>query len=456
MYKTTGSEFNKDLTERFIKTRQKLIEDTMDRLYDKERITINSKQRYQENQNNFKNEIDQWESTVKKMKNQYNDLHHNNQVQRKKDYKLGEVEKDLNDKVNITPPAILSLAIEESKIEEKCTETEIEGALNYKDSQNFIYLRSIDDLLILKKNNEKYKEKIRKIKINNVDAEVELDRLKIMNNKIISMFQKEKNKYTKNNQQKKSESIASLFADTLNNEINLFEDRIILEKIQDHEIKLIEEKKFQINIQKEFNEKKKKLLKENNKKKDIKDKIQLRYKFEKLITKISKIMKKFKVSKPELLNNRIQEMRMAKNGLTDLVSAQNGEKSSIITEISGIKDVLKKKESAQNNYLEGSPTKFGSLLQIEKKKIESVVGGNKFLAEDMLQKKKSIEQWELENKYRNETKIVLNSSATISRILYQLQDCHVNLFFIKLKYNRIKKTVKLIKQILQTTYVIQD
>jgi hypothetical protein len=64
-FRNTASVFSNNLTNEFLRNRKQIIQDTMERLYEKERDKIHSKLLGFEKQSGFKTEVEQWESRVK-------------------------------------------------------------------------------------------------------------------------------------------------------------------------------------------------------------------------------------------------------------------------------------------------------------------------------------------------------------------------------------------------------
>lgn len=306
----------------------------MDRLYEKEKEKVAIKLLRLEKGNVFKSEVDQWETRVTELKKHYNmilyriekgdkkfkdlDFIHaafGGEHNLNKEFKEMDRVKDLNDENEI-------LLTNEIVIQE--------GLIHKEDANK-------SDILILKEKIEKLKQVLRNKNIMLQELDYKKNGYRIRNDKMASdMHRLNENKAKRN--PNTDVSVDSLFAQNIQDEMSLYEDRIILDEIKDHEARLEKEKQDELELKKQAMDIKKQKAMEDEIKRKKKATQHLKTELEKKKQDLSKIMKKMKVSQPEMVLTKVSEMTGVKEGLKDLIVNYQNEIQTLKDEVSDLQE----------------------------------------------------------------------------------------------------------------------
>ena len=264
----------------------------MDRLYEKERDKINIKLLKFERQNCFKSEVEQWESQVTQLKYIHNDLVYKIEKLTKRDTSL--------DFVLLTQQMTQNIDKELNKLEkveniEENTENNLTNAIISQESLVHMMEQYKSDIFKLKKSTQMLKRIRKKFNMISHDLDYELERYKIMNAKITYQIIKYSGNNVGKNRQEGGLNIDSLFANNLNDEMSLFEDRIIMDQIKDHEAKLDKLKGEDLQRRKKLYDAKKLAAKELEMTRTRKENLFVEKELDKRKIEIMKHMSKMKV-----------------------------------------------------------------------------------------------------------------------------------------------------------------
>ena len=128
--------------------------------------------------------------------------------------------------------------LQDVEVVEENTENNLAHAIIAQESLVHMLETYKADIFKLKKTTEMLKRIRKKFDIMSHDLDYELERYKLMNSRITGQIQKYSDAQVKKGQLRDDISIDSLFAQNLNDEMSMFEDRIIMDQIKGHEAKL--------------------------------------------------------------------------------------------------------------------------------------------------------------------------------------------------------------------------
>jgi hypothetical protein len=265
----------------------------MERLYEKERDKIHSKLLKFEKQSGFKTEVEQWESRVKQLKHSHNDLVYKIEKLTKKDTSLDFV--ILTQQMTQNIEKELGTLRDVENVEEN-TENNLAHALIAQESLAHMMENYKADIFKLKKTTEMLKRIRKKFDMTSHDLDYELERYKLMNARIVGQIQKYSDSQVKKGQMRDDVSIDSLFAQNLEDEMSLFEDRIIMDQIKGHEAKLEKLKGEDMIRRKKLYEQKKQAAKELEMSRTRKENLFVEKELDKRKVEILKHMAKMKVN----------------------------------------------------------------------------------------------------------------------------------------------------------------
>lgn len=281
-----------------------------------------------------------------------------------------------------------------------------------------------NDILLLKKKSENLKEELRKFKKKFETKNNEIRREEVIQNdmykKVLDHKHNKQVQYTK-----------ELINQKIKEEYTFYEDHIKFDQILANEAK-IQQVKEQNEQEEKFkeNEKRKEeqLLHLEQKKLKI---LNLQNELQDYETKLEILQKKIHVTEEPHILTKIYEHRSSKEALTELKKGYQEDIEKLKDEINGLRHILEasllneaemvgqSKENNTNNHhnqdeIEENETMGESNLQ------DNRVFENKLLNMDQLIKDKNQELFSKTLEFRQLNQIVLDSSSTISRIIYQL------------------------------------
>jgi hypothetical protein len=179
---------------------------------------------------------------------------------------------------------------------EENTENNLAHALIAQESLAHMMENYKADIFKLKKTTEMLKRIRKKFDMTSHDLDYELERYKVMNARITGQIQKYSDTQFKKGQMRDDISIDSLFAQNLNDEMSLFEDRIIMDEIKGHEAKLEKLKGEDMIRRKKLYEQKKQAAKELEMSRTRKENLFVEKELDKRKVEILKHMAKMKVN----------------------------------------------------------------------------------------------------------------------------------------------------------------
>lgn len=459
------SEFTSKLTGDFMRNRQKTIESSIERLYkSNDQRDLNENLAKYEKNPNFCSEMKIWQQRVNTLKTIHNDIAFKIESLQKKNAHLDKIISSHGIKKNIQ---------KETKLIENVNEThhhfdfEIENELLQKEVQDHMLECYRSDIFILQKNTEQVKAVKKKLDIMQHDLNYDLSRYKAMNDNKVN----ERNHISEEVIKKRGNSnpfirkyeLDSLFEKNLHNEISLFDDRIVLKNIKDHELKLHKIKQEEIIEQrKEMVRRKLRRQEEEKERKDQKN-AALNKELQSKKDEIENHMVHMKVTNPDMICTRITEMRSIKEGLQDLKQNYTQQIGKLDTEVNRLKltkdrvfDVKRESETMPKDeyrlqqkklLIENATLKRGlnadGKMDIEftnekqdfdqfQKNYNISSNDLEVFREDLENRDKIIQfdknlstlhtiQFECEYRFKNLSNVLNDSCATVSRIMYQLQ-----------------------------------
>ena len=299
------------------------------------------------------------------------------------------------------------------------TDADLENAINVQDS----LIHKLDcckaDIFIHKKNLEKVKAKQKRCSTINKEMTIEIDRLHAANYKIdIELRRLEERRLNRNINTENS--VDTVFAENIENEMSLFEDRVILGQIKNHEIKLEKEKADELEKRKKALEQRKQKEKDEELKKKKKRQISLKSEIEKKRNEMSKLMAKMEVSQPEKILNKLSETHGTKDGLLDLVEHYHIELERLKTEVEQLKEDKKMLNLQDDREAQDDMREFARQKSLAEESGDFKMA-NKIERCELEVTKLKQTLYDDENKYKRMSKILNDSCTTVSRIMYQLQ-----------------------------------
>ena len=444
------SPYNDNVTKEFLEARKQKIEDSMKRLYENDKQKITEKLNCLEKQNVFKSEVHRLEENLEDIKKVHNQIHHKIQS-------LTKIELSQNNTI--------SAFEKKHNLKRDLDELEVVDELNV-DTQNrladkdFVHEQLVfkleqykSDLLAQRKNTQQLNQRLRTSDILKQDYLYEIDRnasindgmeKKIMratqsngfvgiaskslgSHKFDWKFQNGRNLY------EASTKLDTVFGVKMEDELSLYEDRVILDQIKIHEDEL-ENKKAEEILSKKIDTEQYRIKNRENEIKEHRKKNKLQQKeIDKRQKELTEVMVKMKVGQPEMVLSRVSEMAAIKTGLIDLTLNYK-------TEIVGLKQDIKDLEIKRKSYnIEQEPEKNSEKSQSQeelddhmrkelKKQITVAHENRDFIQSDRLEQLEKkwitakLQYYDLEHNYKRNSTILNDSCTTVSRIMYQLQN----------------------------------
>ena len=256
--KEFDSPYNDAITKEFLEARRKKIEDSMKRLYENDKAKIVEKLNQLEKQNVFKTEVHRLEDNLEDIKKVTNQIQFKIQnltkIEQGQDNTLSAFEKKHN---------LKSLEKDLAVVDDLNVETQ-QGLAD----KEFVHEQLIfkleqykSDLLALRKNVQQLNQRLRIADILNQDYHYELDRNASLNNNMEKTIMRASQsngfmgvtskslgshkfdwKFTGKNLYDASTKLDTVFGVKLEDELSLYEDRVILDQIKIHEDRLENEK----------------------------------------------------------------------------------------------------------------------------------------------------------------------------------------------------------------------
>ena len=280
---------NAQFSKTFFKERKERIEDSLKHLYDKERDKINEKLKKLEKQKLFKNEIEKKQKQLNVFKKQHNELIDEIEGNKKKlvdlDNHFEKLRAKYDDSKHQEKVTIALMKIEKIDMEtenEKFTTKSLKHMLSHYKS----------DILKIKMKVERWKDIMKKLQMEKHELSVTSGRLhKWVMDLLADLRLKEA-------QSKEHSVIQGVFNQDVEDELCIYEDRITLGKIEEHERALEVQKEKakkqrveELALKNEEEEKNKSI---NEKKKHKQQKVRL----SEYEQKIDKMLKLMKISNP--------------------------------------------------------------------------------------------------------------------------------------------------------------
>lgn len=293
-----------------------------------------------------------------------------------------------------------------------------------QESLTFKMKNNRSDILILKEKIENLKRKNKHCDITLHESEYKIDRCKLLHDK----YNSELSKYVRETQDKKAHheiSVDSLFAQNINDEMSLYEDRIILDEIKDHEARIEKEKAEELERKRIALEVKKQNAADAEAKRKKKANSYLKTELEKKRHELAKIMARMKVSQPEKILDKVSEMTGVKDGLLDLISNYKNEIAELKDDIESLR-VVKKQQNIEGGELtlgDNCPAllrKSGLTINKSVVDFEAKEANQLDNLEENISKLNSV-LYENELKYKRFSNILSSTCTSVSRIMYQLQ-----------------------------------
>lgn len=273
------------------------------------------------------------------------------------------------------------------------------------------------DILLLKKKNENLKEELRKLKKRFETKNNEIRREEVIQNEMYK-------KVLEHKAHKQTLYTKELLNQRIKEEYTFYEDHIKFDQILAHEAK--------IQAAKEANEAEEK-VKESEKRKE-EQLLQLEQKKLRILNlqaelhdfenKLESLQRKIHVTEESQILTKIYEHRSSKEALLELKAGYAEDIGKLKDEINNLRRVL---EASLLNEAElvGQPREEGRPaseheLMAESSVVENRLFENKLLHMDELIKDKNQELFGKTLEFKQLNQIILDSSSTISRILYQL------------------------------------
>ena len=410
--------FNNDIAEKFLNIQKSKIESEIQNFYlKKSPYELQEYLNQMENKTSFKKILIQKKEELIQKKKVYNS---NN-------FKLQNATKNLN-KLNVLLKKYSTPATEkknniENDIEErkdfiKKMDEITKNITHERECLNNVRKVYKSDILILKKNSERQKEKMMKLIKNLESKNKELNKQEDMNNNVINELEQQKNMKSKTNR--------PFFAEEVHKNYSFFEENIRVDKILSNELKI--QQAIKLHNQEE-KLKETELIQEQERERNFKKKEdlkELRSELEEYELKTEKLMEFFKVNEKMQMLSKVYELKTSKDSLKELKKCYQEDINLIQKDIEKIRDVLDKAfiEEAEKFEL-GTKKNKNDENKEEEEIIDKNDGDNiKFenqlmtLDEDLKKKNQLLFNENIELTQMN--KIFLDSSSTISRILFQL------------------------------------
>jgi hypothetical protein len=437
--------FNHNLAKEFLNIQKSKIESEIQNHYLKKTpFELQEYLNQMENKTSFKNILSQKKEELIEKKKIYNAF----------SFKLKTAEKNLENLNNLLNRYSSKTLVFEEEGEDKMDKTKnlneleeiIKNITHERDCLDNFRKSYKTDLIILKKKSEVQKDKLLKLIKSLQSKNKELNKQEDMNNNVLNEFTQHKHI--------KSKSTKPFFTEEVHQNFSFFEEQIRVKKILSNEAKIQEAINLH-NFQEKQREKEMMIEKENEKNflkmENLKE---LRNELEEYEKKTSEIMEFLKVNEKMQILNKIQELKNGKESLKELKKCNQEDIDHINKDIKKIRKVLEKNFIQEANNFDLSKNKLKSFSkevtysnegQLSDSKIQENPNIAIFANEQIKKNENSLIQEEVERKFNNElvlleedwktknqqlfnekmelnqmNKIILDSSSTISRILFQL------------------------------------
>ena len=407
----------------------------MDRLYEKDKAKIIDKLNKFEKQNIFKTEIERLEDSLEELKKYHNEI----------EYKIKALDKTSICQTNIISGFDQKYNVERELKEIEFTEEQVRENQNLLSDGQYTQEKLIhkmeqyqSDIMAYKKNIQQLQARVRQCTILNHDIDYEIDRARQMHEKMSMNFTKGGKTWGGSSGKfggaDKSTAMDTICAQNMEDEMSLFEDRLILNEIKNHEDKLEKEKGAELMRQRILTEEERKTKLEEANRERRKENKRLTKEIEKRYKELSEVMTKMKVTHPEGVLGRVGEMTAIKGGLKDLSENYRNE----ITKLKGEISKLTHQKNLQT-VEEDSPEE--RKLQLERQVTdlrenkepsgakERIDMANRLEELERGYTKSTLALYDHENRYTRSSGILNDSCTTVSRIMYQLQNFQV-VFFV--------------------------
>lgn len=274
------------------------------------------------------------------------------------------------------------------------------------------------DIIILKKKCERQKEKMMKLIKNLQSKNKELNKQKDMNNNVLNELEQQKFIKSKANR--------PFFAEEVHRNYSFFEENIRVDKILSNEAKI--QQAIKLHNQEE-KMKETELIHEQERKKNSKkqeDLKEIKNELKEYEEKTEKLMEFFKVNEKMQLLSKVYELKSSKESLKELKKCYQEDINLIQEDIEKIRAILDQAFVEEAEKFELGNKNNKSLEEREEENLQrrNDEGNIKFenqlmtLDEDIKIKNQLLFNENIELNQMN--KIILDSSSTISRILFQL------------------------------------
>jgi DNA repair ATPase RecN len=284
----------------------------MDRLYEKDKARIVDKLNKFEKQNVFKSEVERLESGLEDLKKYHNDIK----------YKIKNLDKTDACHENYITGFDQKYKLTRELRDIEYTEEQVRENQNLLLGGQYTQEKLIhkmeqyqSDIMALKKNIQQLQSRVRQCSILNHDINYEIDRARQMQDKMqlnfTGGFARKTQKFGPSDG---STAMDTICAQNMEDEMSLFEDRIILNEIKNHEDRLQKEKASQFTRQRVLAEEERKTKLEELNRERRKENKRLTKEIEKRFKELSEVMAKMKVTHPEGVLSRVGEMTAIKEG----------------------------------------------------------------------------------------------------------------------------------------------
>lgn len=284
----------------------------MDRLYEKDKARIVDKLNKFEKQNVFKSEVERLESGLEDLKKYHNEIKYKIKNLDKTDACHEHCITGFDQKYKLTRE-LRDIEYTEEQVREN--QNLLLGGQYTQEKLIHKMEQYQSDIMALKKNIQQLQSRVRQCSILNHDIDYEIDRARQMQDKMqlnfTGGFARKTQKFGPSDG---STAMDTICAQNMEDEMSLFEDRIILNEIKNHEDRLQKEKASEFTRQRVLAEEERKTKLEELNRERRKENKRLTKEIEKRFKELSEVMAKMKVTHPEGVLSRVGEMTAIKGG----------------------------------------------------------------------------------------------------------------------------------------------